>query len=142
MPKLICNWGTEAEAEFPLEEGETTVGRQRGNAITLADPRVSRSHFSIILGNGSATLLNRSRTHGTYVNGIRVDENIQLDDGDQIKIGDSTLVFFLAEADSTSQRSAPHGHLPGDDEESVQEISMLEECSSRKSGSSSSPSWI
>lgn len=126
MPRLIVHHAGEEEVEYGVFDGETTVGRQRGNAIVVADPKVSRSQFSIIIAGNTAMLLNHSKTHGTFVNGMRVDENIQLDDRDQIKIGDTMLTFYLSDPGTALDPDDGGEGFPGENEEGSDHISVNE----------------
>lgn len=93
MARLVAVKGYDTGKEWNLAGSEISIGRHNANAVILIDPKVSRRHLTIQEVGGETVLTNLSTSHGTYVNGIRVEESLQLDDNDQIKIGDTVLVF-------------------------------------------------
>jgi adenylate cyclase len=72
-----------------------TIGRVPPNDVVFqSDPKVSRNHALIrIMGDGQYYLTDLGSSNGTYVNGSRVMVPYPLNDGDRIKIGDSTICF-------------------------------------------------
>lgn len=116
MPKLVATEGPDQFKEWPIVEGIVPVGRRPTNYVVLADPAVSRQHFSIRCVDGQASIINHSASQGTYVNGIRVDGEVALNDTDQIRIGDTTLVFYAEQkggASSFSMDDSDSGVIPG-----------------------------
>lgn len=101
MAKLIALSGPDYPKEWQIVEGISPAGRRPVNAIVLTDPAVSRQHFSIRYVDDQISIINHSSTQGTYVNGIQVEGELQLNDEDQIRIGETTLLFQLNEAPST-----------------------------------------
>jgi transcriptional regulator with GAF, ATPase, and Fis domain len=77
---------------FPLAEDELSIGRDPSNQISLLDSLVSRRHC-VIRKNGEGFLIQDfDSRNSTFVNHVPVKERL-LADGDQIRIGKSTLVF-------------------------------------------------
>jgi transcriptional regulator with GAF, ATPase, and Fis domain len=77
---------------FLLTEDEVSIGREPSNQISLLDSLVSRRH-SVIRKNGEGFLIqDLDSRNSTFVNNVPVKERM-LTDGDQIRIGKSTLVF-------------------------------------------------
>lgn len=70
----------------------TTLGRLDSCDVTVDDPKVSRNHAEIRPDGEAFRLVDLGSTNGTEVNGRRVDEHV-LDDGDQIRVGDTLLQF-------------------------------------------------
>jgi FHA domain len=63
--------------------------------IALEDPRVSRRHASLeVYGAALLLLKDLGSTNGTLVNGRRVSV-CELADGDEIRVGDTTLVATI-----------------------------------------------
>jgi putative peptide zinc metalloprotease protein len=73
---------------------ELTIGRAPGNAVQLADPSVSRLHARISppSNGGGPVLQDAGSSHGTWVDGRRVDGPLTLRDGARIALGDQELV--------------------------------------------------
>ena len=61
---------------------EMTIGRAAGSTVVLEDLTVSRLHARIS-GNGgrTATIEDAGSSHGTFVDGTRIDRPMQLRDG-------------------------------------------------------------
>ena len=71
-----------------------TVGRAPDNDVVVGDPATSGHHGRIETRNGSFWMSDLGSTNGTLVNGEPVIEK-QLNDGDLIAIGQSTIRFTL-----------------------------------------------
>ena len=77
---------------FELHAGTTVIGRGQDSDFRLPDTGVSRRHVEISFNGHQATLSDLGSTNGTTVNGNPV-QTWQLNDGDVIRIGHSTLVY-------------------------------------------------
>lgn len=77
-----------------LQQGDTLVGRSTVCDVQVYDPKVSRKHFRIRYGNGAFFLQDQQSSRGTRINGERVMAQ-RLNDGDQIVLGDTALVFHV-----------------------------------------------
>ncbi len=86
---------------FSLGSGKVKIGRGLENDVVLHSDSVSRRHARIEVQSGAYRLVDMASTNGTYVNDELV-EDVQLDRGDQIKVGD-TILKFLSGADLESQ---------------------------------------
>lgn len=99
-----------------LAEAEVTMGRAAGNTLVLADSRVSIHHCKIVNVDGDFILMDLGSSNGTYVNGRRLAEPWELGPGDEIRIGDTSLVFRrLTPLKKRRPRGAPRtpGRRPG-----------------------------
>ncbi|NOZ11471.1 MAG: adenylate/guanylate cyclase domain-containing protein [Gammaproteobacteria bacterium] len=73
-----------------------TVGRDKNNTIVIDEKLVSRNHGMIRrLGEGDYYLIDVGSSNGSFVNGRRIATPQLLKDGDEIKIGQTTIVFQL-----------------------------------------------
>jgi hypothetical protein len=71
---------------------EMTIGRAPGSTVVLEDPTVSRVHARISgNGGGTATIEDAGSSHGTWVDGARIDRPIQLRDGVELRLGDQEM---------------------------------------------------
>jgi hypothetical protein len=77
---------------YQFSEGTHVIGRGQDSAFRLPDTGVSRRHFEISWDGHQATLTDLGSTNGTTVNGNPV-QSWQLNDGDVIRVGHSSLVF-------------------------------------------------
>lgn len=85
-PRLVVH-GT----AYPLTRRVTTVGRSADVDIRVDDPGVSRKHAAFHLGD-PCTVADLGSTNGTLVRGSTITE-AALSDGDEIRLGSTTLVF-------------------------------------------------
>lgn len=70
------------------------IGRKQINEIALQDPYLSGLHAQITIIDGGYVLKDSGSTNGTYLNGERIqDTEMQLKDGDRIKVGQLEFLF-------------------------------------------------
>lgn len=73
-----------------------TVGRSEENDRVITDPCTSRHHLQIIQhDDGHFTLSDFGSTNGTYVNGQKINGEIQLNDTDIVRIGNTTIPWRM-----------------------------------------------
>ena len=82
---------------FAFEGRPLTIGRSSDNGLVLRDGRASRHHARIDVRRGSLVLTDLGSTNGSWVNDRRVD-SIALGEGDQVRIGMTTLIIEAVEA--------------------------------------------
>jgi DNA-binding winged helix-turn-helix (wHTH) protein len=95
-------WG---DRIVPLAAGENVVGRDPEAVLTIPSGLVSRRHASIVLAGERATLRDLGSRNGTSCGGRRVTGEVELTDGDEIRIGPARLVFCAAGTGSTRTQS-------------------------------------
>jgi len=78
---------------YQLYEGDTRIGRDSNNDISLKDSSVSREHTLIREDRGHFVIIDRGSKSGTLVNKKKIDASYQLAHGDTIEIGDLRLDF-------------------------------------------------
>ncbi|WP_318780803.1 FHA domain-containing protein [Dendronalium phyllosphericum] len=72
-----------------------TIGRDRNSGIYLEDRYMSRRHAAIqYIENKGFCLIDFKSTNGSFVNGKRTLQSIELKDGDRIRLGNMTFDFF------------------------------------------------
>ena len=90
------------EQKFTLESDEVLIGRRTGSDIVLAYPFVSRQHARLIKSEAGYSILSLSESHGTYVNGTRIERQ-QLQPGDRINLGQGRIeLLYLADDSSVA----------------------------------------
>jgi pSer/pThr/pTyr-binding forkhead associated (FHA) protein len=70
------------------------LGRSRSADIRFTEPSVSRRHATLQRVDGGWLLVDRASTHGTHVNGRRVQTAV-LADGDRVDLGSARLTVRL-----------------------------------------------
>lgn len=79
---------------FRLVPGQvTTIGRAPTNRVVVPDDICSRHHCEIFQADGEWILRDLGSRNGTLVEGCRVTDDWVLGEGDQIQIGECSLVF-------------------------------------------------
>jgi hypothetical protein len=90
---LVVRRGNDEGARFPLEKGETTVGRHPDSDVFLDDITVSRRHAVFVTDGLVTTVRDAGSLNGTYVNRVRIDETV-LASGDEVQIGKFKLAYL------------------------------------------------
>ena len=80
--------------EHPLQNINTVIGRAVENDIVITSKRVSREHTQIRREGWRVFVEDMGSTNGTYLNNERISEPMQLQDGDQIQVGDVLFTFY------------------------------------------------
>jgi hypothetical protein len=97
-PVLEITAGPGRGRVFPLSaDSATSMGRARANDIALEDEAVSGQHCRVRPEEGGFVLHDLGSTNGTRVNERRVSRH-GLQDGDVIRIGDTSLRFKLSQS--------------------------------------------
>src|ERR1700758_482196 len=97
-PKLVVVSGANQGAVSPLNDSETTIGRDADNGLCLNEQAVSRKHCAIKNDAGTYRIIDLNSRNGTFVKGIPVRQKI-LQHGNTIRLG-HTLLVFLSEVDA------------------------------------------
>ena len=88
MKSPYLRWFTSdgREQTFVLSANETLMGRKSDADVVLTNPYVSRHHAKIVKSHDGYDLVDLQSTHGSFVNGTRVTEEV-LRSGDRISLG-------------------------------------------------------
>jgi len=100
--------GPDKGRKYELREGENIIGRQ-SRTVHITDGTVSRHHSKLSISNGHWMIEDLGSGNGTYLNGVKVDQPMQVKRGDQIRCGSTLLVFGVGEAASVDVDE--HGQL-------------------------------
>ena len=80
--------------DFRLVEGRNRIGKRADMNVVLTDPDVEPEHAHIVFTRNKQYFLSDAGTSsGTYVNGERLMETLQIVDNDVIRIGKTVLRF-------------------------------------------------
>lgn len=112
---MVIRQGPQAGMSFPLSGSQMVIGREEGTDMPLQDPEASRRHALISWQGGQYVIEDLGSTNGTFVNGIQITMPQTLSPGDSVGIGQTALVFHMAEAQmgvGTPQPQAPAHTLP------------------------------
>ncbi len=84
--------GMVAGQRITIYKDETLLGRSGVCDVQFHDPKVSRQHALLRRYNGQYYLYDMQSSGGTFVNEQKV-ESQQLRDRDQVRVGDSVVIF-------------------------------------------------
>ena len=74
--------------QFPLaREGEHVIGRDLDIAVTLESTTVSRRHARLRVTTSAVTIEDLDSKNGTFLNDVRVAGEMNVADGDRIRVG-------------------------------------------------------
>jgi serine phosphatase RsbU (regulator of sigma subunit) len=100
VPHLRLASGAGPSEVFALRGDRVVLGRAHDCDLILPDVLLSRRHAEIFRGPVGFTLRDLGSLNGTRLNGLRVQREEPLRDGDEIGMSDWVLVFHEAEAPS------------------------------------------
>jgi len=105
VPETLFCWVASKSKTWPLAEGDNIIGRDPRCAVWLDAPGVSRQHARVRIdsANRRVALEDLGSTNGTFLRRSRVRTEIELADGDDIKVGTVVLTIRLWASDK-----APH----------------------------------
>ncbi len=103
VPSLSFMGGPAKGELHVLKNGESIVGRGAKSSIVVSDDTISRNHFKVIVKGAEVSIQDLGSTNGTYVNGVRVTEQV-LQDKDTIQISSKTIMTFSYLTDLEAER--------------------------------------
>jgi predicted component of type VI protein secretion system len=89
--KLIVLEGKHKDREIPLPETIFMIGRDKQCHLRPHCPSVSKLHCAIAAWAGQVRVRDLKSRNGTFLNGRRIEGEVVVQNGDQLRIG--TLVF-------------------------------------------------
>jgi adenylate cyclase len=98
MARVIANPGHHDERVYDLAVGATLIGRGRDSEIRVINKSLSRQHARIMIERtGRATIEDVGSKNGTFVDGRRVKQAVELEDGLHFSCGDVVFQYSTAE---------------------------------------------
>jgi DNA-binding response OmpR family regulator len=89
------------EERIKLRQDVTTLGRSESCAVVIPLPVISRLHARIELQHDRYLLLDAGSANGTFVNGRRIEQGVQLSTGDEIWLGSSDVTLHFSDPEET-----------------------------------------
>lgn len=77
-----------------MREDRVIIGRAPQAELRLEDDGISRHHADITSATGRAWIEDLGSRNGTFVNGDRISDKVELKDGDKIQVGRGTVLRF------------------------------------------------
>ena len=104
---LVLLVGGRASHAFPLR-GEIKLGRDKDNAIVVADQKVSRHHATLTPLDNTFIIVDQGSANGTYLNGVQLAQPTRLKHHDRLTLGDTIFLFTIGQPDLAAlERPAP-----------------------------------
>lgn len=97
MLVLTVIQGPDKGRRFELPAHEPQLLGRSSEALPIDDSAISRRHAELTPDSGEWYLRDLQSQNGTYVNGVRLGERTRLRVGDQIRVGQTLLVFGRSE---------------------------------------------
>ncbi len=91
---LIVISGPHVGRMYKVDQNNITMGRSPKVDLQLNDVGVSRQHARIVCHGEDVFVEDLESANGTYLNGRRVTSDYQLQDGDKITLGTTTILKF------------------------------------------------
>ena len=91
---LIVISGPHVGKMFKVDQSEATVGRSSKADMYVNDVGISRKHARLVAYGNDVFVEDMESANGTYLNGDRVKRRVQLEDGDKITLGSTTILKF------------------------------------------------
>jgi len=104
MYKLTIVAGPNRGSSFPVQQGETTIGRQIGNQIVLPSGKVSKRHCVLSVSQDGVIVKDQGSSNGTFINGVLTKQRM-IKPGDRLSIGE--FVLELSTPQTKSEKLAP-----------------------------------
>jgi serine phosphatase RsbU (regulator of sigma subunit) len=93
MPKLFIYPKKGDSFLYSLKPERISIGRSEDNELPLPDPFSSGHHALIYSSDGAFVLRDNGSKNGTFLNGKKVQGEVELKRGDEILIGSTRLIF-------------------------------------------------
>lgn len=112
MTTYLEVWQSGGPELVPLVSARVVVGRAVENDVVLGDPRVSAAHAVLDRVGAHWCVRDLGSRNGTFLNGERLLTERVLEPGDEMRLGDTRLVFrtqtVTVHATTEGAVAAPH----------------------------------
>lgn len=93
MPKLFIYPKKGETFWHNLKKERLTIGRSEDNELPLPDPFSSGHHAVISPSNGGYLIRDNGSKNGTFLNGKKVQGEVELKKGDEILVGSTRIIY-------------------------------------------------
>lgn len=102
MASLIVVSGKQKGEYLPLGRRTSVIGRAESLPLQILDDLISRRHFRVIFEEATSQYYaeDMESKHGTFVNMRRLADRVMLREGDQILLGETSLLFTQEDFDT------------------------------------------
>jgi pSer/pThr/pTyr-binding forkhead associated (FHA) protein len=102
MGSVIVTSGKQKGEYLPLGQRTSVIGRDEALSLQVLDALVSRKHLQIWFdkATGKYHVHDMQSKHGVFINKHKITGSTMLNDGDEILIGDTILLYTDEDFDS------------------------------------------
>lgn len=102
MASIIMTSGKQKGEYLPLGQWTSVIGRDEAISLQVLDALVSRKHLGIWFDKTTSKYYadDMRSKHGVFINEHKITDSTVLNDGDEILIGDTTLLYTDEDLDS------------------------------------------
>jgi DNA-binding winged helix-turn-helix (wHTH) protein len=94
-------WLVFERRSIPMLPGANVIGRAADAAVQIESPGMSRYHARVHVAGDEVTLEDMGSKNGTFLNGNRIATASRLADGDEIRLGTTTLTFRTSASETS-----------------------------------------
>ena len=125
--KLVSANGEDAGRETPLQRAKFFIGRADDCHLRPEDDSVARHHCVVLVEEEFIAIRDMGSKTGTFVNGDRLAGELELKDGDRIRVGEREFDLRLdsGEVEKESEPPAPQAASPDEAESPAKDDSDL-----------------
>jgi predicted component of type VI protein secretion system len=119
---LVVASGVHAGKPIPITTPQFVIGRDPQCQLRPASPAISKRHCAVLVRGGQVFVRDFGSTNGTFVNDQLVQGEVELHDGDRLKVGplDFTVGLERTAAPAPKPAAQPEAAAPAaPDSESV-----------------------
>lgn len=103
--KLVVLAGAKQGTEIPLKKDKFLIGRSKECNLRASSEAISRRHCAITRGEGTWLVRDLGSRNGTHLNDVRIDKEVPLKAGDELRIG--PLKFRVAPLGAEAKTPIP-----------------------------------
>jgi predicted component of type VI protein secretion system len=97
---VVMGTGKQEGKILPIPLAQFHIGRDPQCHLRPASPNISKRHCSLLQRDGKAFVIDYDSTNGTFVNDAPVKGEVELKDGDQLKVGPLAFVVKVEQSAS------------------------------------------
>ncbi|MEI6218678.1 MAG: AAA family ATPase [bacterium] len=106
MATIVFRKGPLVGQQHEVPEAGINIGRSPTCKLPISDGKVSGEHMQLRMEAGAWWVYDLQSTNGTFVNGRQI-QAIRLNEGDQIAVGESIIIFHLGKVPVVDPNAIP-----------------------------------
>ncbi|MHC4219918.1 MAG: FHA domain-containing protein [Planctomycetota bacterium] len=97
MASLFVVQGKARGSYYVLEDGMVVIGRDEHADIQIVDEMISRRHLEVTYDaeKEACRIKDLQSANGVFVGGKRISGEVEIKDGDTIRIGETSLLYTI-----------------------------------------------